>query len=744
MGIKKKIILSVSVFVAMLVALVTGIICIQKTDNSTPTTPALDKGNVQKPTTYTYQAGQIELVGTNQTTIDFNYMPSSMATENTATVKAYEYIFGRPSNVEQTMAVTLQSMQEIEGVDISYVYSSTPLTFDSTTTSQTKFEAQTIDTKDADIYIYVLVSPSDATLPLNFTTTISWNFGNAGTISYTVNGVTTTETIVKGQDLPEPATPTAPTGYNFDAWFLDENFTKLATFPRETQGEPLFARFHNFPLNSNSCMTYSNGSYSVTDDPGIADLVIPTIYDDGTNGEAPVTGIGNQAFISGGLTSVNLPSTITTIGESAFFGNTLTNVDVSSCVDLTTINANAFMRNYNLTSLDLSNCKNLTTISTYAFHECEGLLEIDLSNCLKLQTVGDSIFMGCTSLTTVLLPYSVTTIDDNAFMGCSSLTNISNLNNVTTIGDYAFSNCMFLKNIDLSKCANLTEIGNNAFSGCSSLISVIIPSTVNNIGEYAFSGCMELTSINLNSCDNLTQIKTYTFEGCAKLSNIILPKNIITIGTFAFSGTNLFNLDLSKYTNLTTIEFNAFYIPGLTNIDLSGTKIATIGDLGATGLQSIKLPQTLTTISDGAFTSYSSLKEIDLTDTSITTIPSGIFPTTLESIKFPLGLQNIGENAFKDFASLTSVDLSACTSLTNISTGAFHSCTQLTSVILPSSLTYIAGSAFHTCTNLINVDMSRCSQLTHTGGSVFNGCGLVSIDLSGTSLEYLNDYMFGS
>ena len=99
-----------------------------------------------------------------------------------------------------------------------------------------------------------------------------------------------------------------------------------------------------------------------------------------------------------------------------------------------------------------------------------------------------SKIIGCRSLTSLVIPDSVTNIGDYAFAFCRSLTDIVIPDSVTSIGDNAFHFCSSLSNIAISD--SVTSIGNNAFSDCRSLTDIVIPDSVTNIGDAAFCGCI--------------------------------------------------------------------------------------------------------------------------------------------------------------------------------------------------------------------------------------------------------------
>ena len=166
-------------------------------------------------------------------------------------------------------------------------------------------------------------------------------------------------------------------------------------------------------------------SYSVTGYSNITTsdkVVIPSTYDDGTNGSHPVTSIAERAFYNcSRLTSVTIPNSVTSISWDTF----------ANCS--------------RLTSVTIPN--SVTSIGGEAFYNCSSLTSVTIGN--GVTNIGSHAFYNCSSLTSVTIPNSVTSINDYTFYNCSSLTSVTIPESVTSIGSYAFANCSSLTQLIL-------------------------------------------------------------------------------------------------------------------------------------------------------------------------------------------------------------------------------------------------------------------------------------------------------
>ena len=199
------------------------------------------------------------------------------------------------------------------------------------------------------------------------------------------------------------------------------------------------------------------------------------------------------------------------------------------------------------------------------------------------------------------------------------------------------------------------------------------------------------------------------------------------LGDYAFLGcSGLTSLTIPS--SVTSIGIGTFGgCSGLTSLTIpSGvTSISDYAFDGCSGLTSLTIPSGVTSIGDWAFSGCSGLTSLTL-PSSVTSIGWSAFEgcSGLTSLTIPSSVTSIGDWAFHGCSGLTSLTLPS--GVTSISESAFRGCSGLTSLTIPSSVTEIGESAFRGCSGLTSLTLP--SSVTSIGGYAFYGCsGLISI-----------------
>ena len=450
-----------------------------------------------------------------------------------------------------------------------------------------------------------------------------------------------------------------------------------------------------------------------------------------------------------------------------------------------------------------------------------------------------SAFANCTGLTNVFIPDSVTSLGNLAFSGCSSLTELRLPATLTWIGSSVLSGCTALADLyfpsteaewnSIAKATNWDDgssehtvhfgahwgsFGNNLFwfldiengvlkimckgatgtmpdysnySGApwssyrTNITSVAIGEGVTNIGEYAFSECSNLTSVTIP--EGVTNISSSAFLNCSSLTSISIPNSLTSIGSGAFEGCS--SLTYNTHSNakyLGNTENPYVVLISATSEDIaacnihSDTKVIFAGAFSScSGLLSITIPASVTSIGSGAFSMCTELERVIFEGSSkLTSVGANAFegchsitgvyisdlaawckidfecgaefgeewlwyetnPLTIAKnlylnnepvtdLVIPDGVTHIGSGAFDggDFTSIT-----VPKSVMSIGEGAFYDCTSLTSITLSTSVTSIGEGAFYDCTSLTSITLP--TSVTSIGKYAFSGCnGLTSITL---------------
>ncbi|MEE0976174.1 MAG: leucine-rich repeat domain-containing protein [Bacteroidales bacterium] len=126
----------------------------------------------------------------------------------------------------------------------------------------------------------------------------------------------------------------------------------------------------------------------------------------------------------------------------------------------------------------------------------------------------------------------------------------------------------------------------------------------------------------------------------------------------------------------------------------------------STGITSISIPNTITSIGQCAFMSCGYLTRISFDENSnLNAIPYGAFQdcNTLSSIDIPKNVAILGMFAFMSCDALATVTFEGNSELTTISTKAFYGCSSLTSITIPKKVAVVNNNAFQNCYNLTSV-----------------------------------------
>ena len=167
------------------------------------------------------------------------------------------------------------------------------------------------------------------------------------------------------------------------------------------------------------------------------------------------------------------------------------------------------------------------------------------------------------------------------------------------------------------------------------------------------------------------------------------------------------------------------YVRFSENYYTSNDKLGDYAFSGCSGLTSLTLPSSVTSIGRGAFHGCWKLTSL--------TIPSGVTSigysafrgcSGLTSLTIPSGVTWIDSEAFRGCSGLTSLTIHS--GVTSIGNYAFQDCSGLTSLTIPSGVTSIGNYAFYGCSGLTSLIIP--SGVTSIGKWAFRGCsGLTSI-----------------
>ena len=382
-----------------------------------------------------------------------------------------------------------------------------------------------------------------------------------------------------------------------------------------------------------------------------------------------VTSIGDYAFTSTGLTSIEIPASVTSIGKNAFNG----------CSNLTSITIPA-----SVTSIGdgiLAYCNNLATVTVDG-----GNTVYDSGNGCNaiIEKLTNTLIIGCKNST---IPVGVTTIGEWAFQGCSNLATVTVYAPSCTLGENALLDCNNLANIYVfSDLVDYYQTATNWSAYADKITAMEMDIPHGNCGEnvrWVLTGeypNYTLTITGTGDMENFATTSSRPWNSYAgDIKTVVIVNGVTSIGKQAFNGCS----------NLTSITIPA----SVTSIGESAFRLS--------GLTSITIPASVTIIGGYAFEDCNSLTTVSFAAGSqLTTIGNGVFSGCcdgLTSITIPASVTTIGERAFEYCENLRSVSFADGSQLKTIGKNAFNSCFCLRSIEIPASVTSIGEGAFEDC-----------------------------------------------
>ncbi|MCH5155618.1 MAG: leucine-rich repeat protein [Clostridiales bacterium] len=460
--------------------------------------------------------------------------------------------------------------------------------------------------------------------------------------------------------------------------------------------------------------------------------------------------IATLSFQSAAIDKVIIPAKTTTIQIAAFALSKIKEIEFAAATTAVSIAAGtgtstdtdanraklgAFAFSSELTKVDMSK-RNITTIPNYAFYECPNISMIlwsektpadDDPSVTYTTTIGEFAFQSSFNIESLNLPKGITSIGQRGF-GYTNIGTIILPNTLTSLGRSAFYESSVTR-VEFEAGSTIESFATDnsgtawTFGYCRSLTSIVLPESLNTIGGYAFytSG---LTSVTIPG--SVTSIGNNAFSSCASLASVNIAKSVTSIGSNAFANCSL----------LATVTFEKG--------EDGSCALTTLGAsaFNRSGLTSISIPKSVTTIGDSAFANCTNLATVTFEKgedgtCALTTLDGSAFNHTgLTSISIPKSVTSLGSYIFGGCADLTSVtfekDESGVCALTEIGVSAFNT-TGLTTVEIPKSVKTIGNYAFGNCADLATVTFEKGEDgtcaLTSIGAGAFNRTAISSIEI---------------
>ena len=485
---------------------------------------------------------------------------------------------------------------------------------------------------------------------------------------------------------------------------------------------------------------------------------------------ASVEKISDNAFCPlNRILQIHLPDSIVEIGECGFEScESLETIQLPA--SLKTIGMRAFNCCYALKKVTLGS--SVETIGEYAFSSCYDLERINLEDT-RITVLNQNVFAFC-GLTGIVLPDTLRAINADAFYRCLSLESIMICSDDIVIRDGAFSECDSLRQIIFTKGVP-KSIGSNLFdkqdepsdgkslpggSAASNDEAGSYPTLCYTAayakewaphGETTWNGypIRELRASEVASLPTNSENQTNTSDAASldedyeegngwiyQNGKLIVTKN---------GGLDDFTINALD----DQFEYKYRHFPSEVETIMIGTSVSEFSPVSSYSYW-LYTPNEIQ-IEPGSPYFTNDNGWIVQTQTGALVGPANLenFNKTTAIDSLPGNIRVIGQSAFDlhylpywlDEQKKARIERIAFPdSLVAISKDAFHSCEELTCLVLPPNLTTIGDSAFSACRSLASVKFGAVRSI---GASAFQGCrSLSSANLEDTQITELQNLVF--